>query len=159
MLFCCSVVPMFCCSVARLLSCSVVLFMVLLVVWTSRAALPPSLSSHLSSHPTLYYSPSHLTHPPPQPPHPAHPPHLPQPAHPSHSHRRFGTNDAYHGYLNETSILIPLPNFIYRNLPNLIKGDRSPFLDYFFGCHYVPLCSALSSFNLSWTLDQTYPES
>ena len=43
--------------------------------------------------------------------------------------RRFGTSALYVTYRNETSILIPLPNILYRNLPNIIKGELTMKLE------------------------------
>ena len=43
--------------------------------------------------------------------------------------RRFGTSALYLTYRNETSILIPLPNTLYRNIPEVIKGKHKSYLN------------------------------
>ena len=40
-------------------------------------------------------------------------------------HRRFGSNPEYLLYRQKTSILIPLPHFVYENTPGMLKGDYS----------------------------------
>jgi hypothetical protein len=39
-----------------------------------------------------------------------------------HFIRRFNSKPEYHEYRQKTSILIPLPHFIYGNTPDIVKG-------------------------------------
>lgn len=41
---------------------------------------------------------------------------------------RFASNPEYKTYRAQTSVLIPIPNFIYRNLPPIIKGKLNYLL-------------------------------
>jgi steroid 5-alpha reductase family enzyme len=42
------------------------------------------------------------------------------------ANERFGKQSAYISYRQETSVLFPLPNFVYRSLPVVIKRKSSP---------------------------------